>query len=896
MQAIEADQAYAEAVRQCREAEATEAREVWFRARLALALEKLPPELSRIGSLQSLDLKQCARIRDLGPLAPLTALQRLDLTGCDQIGDLGPLAGVTSLRSLNLYGCNKIDDLGPLAGLSSLRSLYLSACELISDLGPLAGLTSLRLLSLYWCKQVRDFRPLAELTSLKQLDLSGCETSQAFSVLEALLPRLEELRVAASRFPDLPAEICGDLGENVLDKVRGHFRDLRSEASRDTEVRVLVLGNGGVGKTQLCRRLSGLEFDESVSSTHGIELGAIQMELENPDEPVQLNLWDFGGQDIYHGSHTLFLQGHAVFLILWTPRLEDCRAYEESGLALRHRPLAYWIDYIRAFAGTNSAVVVVQSQCDTPGKRASTLPAGLNDEHFWFVHRVAASAKTGLGLGSVKEALKEAVRDLLFRRPLPPIGGGRVRVRQRLREMLQTERKRWLERTEFEQVCAEEGGISDTEALLDFLHHGGVVFYRPGLFGGRIVIDQNWALEAIYSIFDRRKCLPLQRSFGRFSRSDLDLLVWQKFSQEEQKVFLGMMRSCRICFRVRDDEYIAPELLPTWPEARDSLLAGRLLGTAADAEAQANFGFLHEGVLRSYFSVIGQQAGDAAIYWQYGCWFYEKTTDSRALIESRWENAETETGPGVIHFRAWGQRARALVEPLVKALDQVTMGQRPTIRWTEAGARPDPSRNPGDLSKLQIVETIHAPSGKPAMYVSYAWHGIDVVDGLCQACESEGWEVFRDKKSMRYGDRISAFMKSISRADLILVVISEKYLRSPYCMAELHGIYQRSLGEKDDFLERVIPFTLEDVKIGTVRDRLAHAKHWRAEFQAIEADLEAVGAEDFRLYKSMKSWHNDVSDMLAALSDVLSPQGFEAIVADNYKALRTMLKTKSTGQ
>jgi internalin A len=59
------------------------------------------------------------------------------------------------------------------------------------------------------------------------------------------------------------------------------------------------------------------------------------------------------------------------------------------------------------------------------------------------------------------------------------------------------------------------GGVSDKVALLDFLPLNGVVFYRPGLFGGRIILDQNWALEAIYAIFDRKKILPLLRGYGR---------------------------------------------------------------------------------------------------------------------------------------------------------------------------------------------------------------------------------------------------------------------------------------------------------------------------------------------------------------------------------------------
>src|SRR5580704_7633646 len=108
-------------------------------------------------------------------------------------------------------------------------------------------------------------------------------------------------------------------------------------------------------------------------------------------------------------------------------------------------------------------------------------------------------------------------------------------------------RHRLLEREEFDRLCGETGMVSDSGALLDFLHQNGVVFYRAGLFGDRIVLDQNWALGAIYAIFDRRKILPLFRGHGRFNREDLEALIWSEYTQEEQKVFLGMMESCGIC-------------------------------------------------------------------------------------------------------------------------------------------------------------------------------------------------------------------------------------------------------------------------------------------------------------------------------------------------------------
>jgi internalin A len=139
--------------------------------------------------------------------------------------------------------------------------------------------------------------------------------------------------------------------------------------------------------------------------------------------------------------------------------------------------------------------------------------------------------------------------------------------------------------------------ISNKDVLLDFLHLTGVVYYRPGCFGDRLVFDQHWASEAIYAIFDRKKILPLLRGYGRFSRADLQALIWSGYTPEEQKVFLGLMESCGICFRVRklphqeqlewsdkEWEYIAPELLPEWSDVQEQLL-GRLRDDVPDATA-----------------------------------------------------------------------------------------------------------------------------------------------------------------------------------------------------------------------------------------------------------------------------------------------------------------------
>ena len=145
---------------------------------------------------------------------------------------------------------------------------------------------------------------------------------------------------------------------------------------------------------------------------------------------------------------------------------------------------------------------------------------------------------------------------------------------------------------------------------------------------------------------------------------------------------------------------------------------------------------------------------------------------------------------------------------------------------------------------------------------------------------------------MRYGDLISGFMKRIGLADHVIVVLSDKYLRSPYCMTELHSIYQRSLGEKEDFLRRIIPLVLADARISTWRDRVAYAEHWEAEFKAMEDKFRHLAESDFRLYKAMQEWHNRIGDMLAYVNDVLVPHGFDEIVKDDFASLRQMLQQR----
>jgi hypothetical protein len=193
----------------------------------------------------------------------------------------------------------------------------------------------------------------------------------------------------------------------------------------------------------------------------------------------------------------------------------------------------------------------------------------------------------------------------------------------------------------------------------------------------------------------------------------------------------------------------------------------------------------------------------------------------------------------------------------------------------------------------------------PKVYVSYAW-GDDsseeakqrglVVDRLCESVQAEGWEVIRDKNVLKLGDLISTFMRTLGQADLVIVVLSAKYMRSIACMTELHSIYRNSRQEKQEFLNRIIPLVLSDARISTWRDRAEHARHWESEFNEMSPNVSLMGVRDLELYHAIRAWRNEVGDILDHVNDMVHLHGFDAIVKDDFAALRQILRHITTSE
>jgi internalin A len=141
---------------------------------------------------------------------------------------------------------------------------------------------------------------------------------------------------------------------------------------------------------------------------------------------------------------------------------------------------------------------------------------------------------------------------------------------------------------------------------------------------------------------------------------------------------------------------------------------------------------------------------------------------------------------------------------------------------------------------------------------------------------------------------ISEFMQRLGKGKLIVTVISDKYLKSPYCMFELLEIYRNGL-----FRERVFPIVLPDAKLYDLADRLQYVLDWKQRKAKIEALMKEIGLEAFssegtyreeydRYYREI---FNNVDKLLAIFADwnSLTPQLLEE---QSFDRLLTALETR----
>ncbi|MBE9002364.1 TIR domain-containing protein [Nostoc sp. LEGE 12447] len=165
------------------------------------------------------------------------------------------------------------------------------------------------------------------------------------------------------------------------------------------------------------------------------------------------------------------------------------------------------------------------------------------------------------------------------------------------------------------------------------------------------------------------------------------------------------------------------------------------------------------------------------------------------------------------------------------------------------------------------------------IYISYAWKDNkselgsqreELVDKICTALISERYNLIRDRNYLTLGKSIHDFMQEIGRGNYVIVVVSDKYLRSEYCMFEAVEIMKRK-----DYEQKVFPVVLQDANVYTKEGKTEYIKYWKQQSETLKQLMgsELSAHEDSAMYnvaEKIMEISQKIDEFMFFISDKLS--------------------------
>lgn len=431
----------------------------------------------------------------------LENLKVLSLAGNHLIDTSGPPLSMKKLIYLDAFdiGCFQFPDLFL---IPTLRGLGFN-CQGKFLPEDFVALTSLRELYLTRSKIIALSESIGALTQLKMLYMLGCDI-QSLPVSLGSISTLTELVIHDTPLAKtIPPEI---LNQSAKEIIRYIFQQ-KSNAPKQffNESKMVIVGQGHVGKTCILNRLINNTYIEN-PTTEGIDIYTWHFRKKNQE--YKLNVWDFGGQEIYHSTHQFFITERSLYLLVW-----DALAEEEYGR------IDYWLKTIQSFAA-QSPIIIVVNKCDKDIGRIRRIDIEDYQSRFPQIKDVFyVSCKDNTGIGK----LRQCIKSLAIKLPLMKTIwlSSWMSVRRTLEE--RSKRENFIQYQTYLEICASED-IGDDEALslAKYLHDLGIIlfYYDDSLLKNLVILSSEWGTDAVYKVLDEQEQLLKGRN-GILQMADL---------------------------------------------------------------------------------------------------------------------------------------------------------------------------------------------------------------------------------------------------------------------------------------------------------------------------------------------------------------------------------------
>jgi small GTP-binding protein len=168
--------------------------------------------------------------------------------------------------------------------------------------------------------------------------------------------------------------------------------------SDDNVLKIVILGEGRVGKTSILSKYFNKKFNQGEKST--INPSFYEKKVKYQGKEIQLKFWDTAGQEQFNAISTMYYQGAVGALLVY-----DVSIFETFN------KVKSWVSTLQEAVGKDIIFVIAGNKYDLVGKMDEHMPeidsycSQEKCKHFF------TSAKTGYGLDNAFSTLIQSVLD-----------------------------------------------------------------------------------------------------------------------------------------------------------------------------------------------------------------------------------------------------------------------------------------------------------------------------------------------------------------------------------------------------------------------------------------------------------------------------------------------------
>ncbi|MEM8673396.1 MAG: COR domain-containing protein [Cyanobacteria bacterium P01_G01_bin.67] len=426
-----------------------------------------------------------------------------------------------------------------------------------------------------------------------------------------------------------------------IKSIRDYFQQLTAGRDYIYEAKLIIVGEGGAGKTTLAKKIQNpaYELKKDETSTEGIDVITWKFDMLEKERGFQVNIWDFGGQEIYHATYQFFLTKRSLYALVADTRKEDTDFY-------------YWLNVVE-LSVNNSPVLIVKNEKQDRHREINI--NALRGQFSNLKETLATNLESNRGLPEIITNIQDYIKKL------PHIGQVLPKTWVQVREALEQDSRNYIPLQEYLNICEQNGFTkhSDKLQLSQYLHDLGVCLHfqdkEDSILYKTVILKPKWGTDAVYTVLDNKQVINHQ---GCFTRKDLkDIWHEDKYASMRGEL-LELMSKFQLCYEIPScpDTFISPQLLRENQPEYDWNSANNLILRYAYPD------FMPKGIISRFIVVMHQYIERQDYVWKSGVRLIQDDTKAE-IIE--------DYGKREIRVRVVGNNKRNLMTIITHELDKI---------------------------------------------------------------------------------------------------------------------------------------------------------------------------------------------------------------------------------